>query len=130
MQESNSSKEFVKAVLVLRPLDRIRPTSPPCLQGSVIIQKLLNFKPEISCEVIKGLSTSDIEDLKIWASHPAASHVFEKAIDSKTTERYLKIQLISTFKGEYCFLAKDKFGSHIIDKFWKTVELRQKVFTL
>ncbi len=124
---SETEADCIKAILYLKPLDKIRVNSPTYLQGSVIAQHMLRFEKEVCSKIMASLISTDPEFLKIWASEVSTSHVFEKALLSVKVSQEEKIKLIKAFRGSYCDLAKDKFGSHIIDKFWAVAGLGQKV---
>ena len=88
---------------------------------------MLRFEKEVSSKITSSLISSEPEFLKLWATDVSVSHVFEKAMLSAKISQEEKIKLIRAFRGVYCDLAKDKFGSHIIDKFWAIADLGQKV---
>ncbi len=111
----------------MKPLDKIRLNSPTLLQGSIIVQHLLRFDDHILKKIVGSIVATDKNELMKWALDVSASHVFEKAMLSPKLTPSEKFTMIKAFRGQFCDLAKDKFGSHIIDKFWAVADLGTKV---
>lgn len=126
----DEGKECIRYISYLRPLHKIDMSLPIAIQGSVIIQKLLGFEKEISEVVIESLISTDKVLLQKWCCDVTASRMIEEAEKSETISYDLKWKLIKKLSGSFVAIAKDKFGSHVIDKFWAASDLDMKVCRL
>ncbi|KAJ3269042.1 Nucleolar protein 9 [Terramyces sp. JEL0728] len=101
----------------------------PNVQGALMLQHLLNFKPEISKTIVDSILLCPPTTLNLWISDPTASRILEAVLSSETAPNKSKRQLIKVFEKSFVRLAQDKYGSHFVDKCWaaSNIELKELI---
>ncbi|XP_064466921.1 nucleolar protein 9-like [Ornithodoros turicata] len=94
-------------------------------QGALIIQHTLHFQKPT--KVVNSLLAMTAEELTALACCPKGSHVIDAFIMSPSVTVQQRGQFVSKMKGHFYDVATDKYGSLVIDNFWKMATLAQKV---
>lgn len=63
-----------------------------------------------------------------WCYSPSGSRAFEAFVVSDEMSHKSKRKLFKSLSENYTDLAKDKFGSHIIEKIWEHADIGVKVW--
>ena len=97
----------------------------PNLQGSLLIQHLMKFKPNLLTTILNGIYSLDSNSLKKWSMDPILSRILSSFLESKF-EFKSKKKLLLSFRGSLVSLAKDKIGSRVLDQLWLVSDISTK----
>lgn len=61
-----------------------------------------------------------------WCYTPMGSRAYEAIIASNEVNEKIKKKILRNLMGNFASLAKDKFGSHIVEKCWSVATIEQK----
>eukprot|EP01102_Stenamoeba_stenopodia_P017196 TRINITY_DN612_c0_g3_i1.p1 TRINITY_DN612_c0_g3~~TRINITY_DN612_c0_g3_i1.p1 ORF type:complete len:812 (+),score=299.29 TRINITY_DN612_c0_g3_i1:55-2490(+) len=98
--------------------------SPFSVLGSLITKELLNYSSDIVKPLIDSFGDIQTDDLVSAATNPNASRAIEHFLQGNFFEAQMK--LITNLKGHFSDLAKDKYGSHCIEKCFAITPLAKK----
>ncbi|KAI9485853.1 MAG: armadillo-type protein [Benjaminiella poitrasii] len=97
------------------------------LQGSLIVQGIMKMSEANVTEIITNSFLSQRPDvIHRWCFSPAGSRAFEAIVASPYVNEKIKKKIMRDLGGKYTMLAKDKFGSHILDKCWLVADIDSK----
>ncbi|KAI9599477.1 armadillo-type protein [Syncephalis fuscata] len=96
------------------------------IQGSLILQSLLKFPEERNRIVINSLLGLDKNHLSKWTNNPIASRVLEAFFTVDTVSEKTKRKLAEQWTGTWHQLALDRYGGHILDKYWAVADISHK----
>ncbi|KAG0164059.1 Nucleolar protein 9 [Apophysomyces sp. BC1034] len=112
-------KEFVNCVMRMWNLEdwnnaseeEKRDTRNFHLQGSLILQSMVKMAPEHNAIV--------------------TNRAYESILISETVNEKMKKRILKNLQNTYPALAKDKFGSHIVERCWAVadIEMKEKIAT-
>ncbi|KAI9203888.1 armadillo-type protein [Polychytrium aggregatum] len=129
---TDQRKQFVPLLLhMLRYPAFADPSTPRKyqIQGALFLQKLLEFPEEHNKIVIDSLLAVPTDEIFKWMFDPIASRVLDMVFAGAMVSIKVKRKLIFALEGKYGEIAKDKYGSRIIDKIWlvSDINLKKKI---
>ena len=87
--------------------------------GACLLKSCLSF---IKCDTaVNSFIALTREELATLACHPAGNHVFESFLSNDHVKRKTKNLLSDKMGGKFAVMAADKFGSRVVEAFWRTV---------
>jgi hypothetical protein len=101
----------------------------PNLQGSLLIQHLLNFKSNLLTVILNGIYSLDPAALKKWSMDSVLSRIISSFLDSNL-EFKSKKKLVLQFRGSLVPLAKDRIGSRVLDQLWLVSDIHTREILL
>ncbi|OBZ85794.1 Nucleolar protein 9 [Choanephora cucurbitarum] len=96
------------------------------LQGSLIVQGIMKMEPEANAIVTNSFLSQKPDTIHRWCFSPAGSRAFEAVVASPHVNAKMKKKIMRDLSGKYAALAKDKFGSHILEKCWLSADIESK----
>lgn len=119
----DSRKFIVPLALMMKQFEQEQssyPLDPAAfsIHGSLILQHLFQFPAENNSSAVSSFLDLSSEDLKLLATHPMGGRAMEAFITSTTIGHKPKRKLLRNLAGQLADLAKDKYGSHVVDKLW------------
>ncbi|KAI8380062.1 armadillo-type protein [Blakeslea trispora] len=96
------------------------------LQGSLIVQGIMKMEPEANAMVTNSFLSQRPDTIHRWCFSPAGSRAFEAVVASPHVNAKMKKKIMRDLSGKYAALAKDKFGSHILEKCWLSADIESK----
>jgi len=94
--------------------------------GSQILAALFHFETTHSVFAVQSFLRLRVEEHLRLCTDPHGSHVVEHFLRSVQVTPQAKLQYITLLKGHYAQLAKDKFGSHCVERCYATAEVSKK----
>ncbi|TPX70190.1 hypothetical protein SpCBS45565_g01889 [Spizellomyces sp. 'palustris'] len=119
-------KKIALLLLAMRPLERWYENDAPNLQGSLILQKLLEFDEESNKVIVDSFMALPVETTVRWSQDAVASHLLETLLITSTLNTKAKRKLIRGWLGSFVPMACNKYGSHVVDKCWAVADLALK----
>lgn len=95
--------------------------------GGKLLESLSGFQAILFKPIMNSIIAIDGTRLKEMACSNIGSRVLE-AISRADVGLKRKASLLKKLKGHYGALALDKFGSHVVDRFWAIAELKNKTW--
>ncbi|KAK4511943.1 uncharacterized protein ATC70_003942 [Mucor velutinosus] len=96
------------------------------LQGSLIVQGIMKMEADVNAIVTNSFLSQRPDTVYRWCFSPAGSRAFESIVASPNVNAKMKKKIMRDLSGKYTALAKDKFGSHILDKCWAAADIDSK----
>ncbi|KAI8971901.1 armadillo-type protein [Mycotypha africana] len=127
-------KEFVNCCMRMWTLDQWKSASYDekqdlykfHLQGSLILQGIMQMNEEANAIATSSFLSQRPDTIHRWCFSPVGSRAFESVIASHHVNDKMKKKVMRDLLGKYTSLAKDKFGSHIMDKCWLNADIDMK----
>lgn len=101
----------------------------PNLQGSLLIQHIMKFKPSLVTVVLNGIYSLESASLKKWSMDSVLSRILSSFLESNL-EFKAKKKLILLFRGSLVSLAKDRIGSRVLDQLWLVSDITTREIML
>ncbi|KAI7900603.1 armadillo-type protein [Cokeromyces recurvatus] len=129
------NKEFVNCVMRMWTIEQWNEASDGeksdlykfHLQGSLIVQGIMKMsEPGVTEIVTNSFLSQRLDTIHRWCFSPAGSRAFESIVASPHVNQKIKKKIMRDLSGKYTALAKDKFGSHILDKCWLVADIDSK----
>lgn len=95
--------------------------------GGKLLESLSGFQAILFKPIMNSIIAIDGTRLKEMACNNIGSRVLE-AISRADVGLKRKASLLKKLKGQYAAMALDKFGSHVVDRFWAIAELKNKTW--
>ncbi|KXN83539.1 Nucleolar protein 9 [Leucoagaricus sp. SymC.cos] len=101
----------------------------PRLQGSLLLQSLLQLPDPHSQIVTDSIASLSVEERIRLAQHRVSSRVYDALLCSSTIPSKAKRSFILGFIGHYHQLVDDRFGSRVVDRCWDFADtyLKEKI---
>ncbi|KAI8138254.1 armadillo-type protein [Fennellomyces sp. T-0311] len=96
------------------------------LQGSLILQDIMKMTEGHNKYVVMSFLSQKPDITLSWCFSPQASRAFESILSSEHVGGKVKKKIMKNLQGHYVSIAKDKFGSHIIDQCWAVADINVK----
>ncbi|CEI92041.1 hypothetical protein RMCBS344292_06315 [Rhizopus microsporus] len=96
------------------------------LQGSLIVQGIAKMESPANSILVNSFLSQRPDVIYQWCFSPSGSRAVEAILSSSHVEAKMKKKIIRDLLGKYTSLAKDKFGSHIIEKCWLAADIDMK----
>ncbi|KAF9448476.1 hypothetical protein P691DRAFT_800795 [Macrolepiota fuliginosa MF-IS2] len=90
----------------------------PQIQGSLLLQSLLQLPEPHYQVVIDSIKTLPIEEQISLAHNSVSSRVYDILLSSSSITSKAKRAFVTSFIGHYHELADDRFGSRVADRCW------------
>ncbi|GAA5804800.1 hypothetical protein HPULCUR_010308 [Helicostylum pulchrum] len=134
MPEGSDRKEFINCCMRMWTIEQWNEASQDekldlykfHLQGSLIVQGIMKMEPDVNAAVVNSFLSQKPETVQRWCFSPAGSRAFESIVASPNVNAKMKKKIMRDLSGKYTALAKDKFGSHILDKCWVAADIDTK----
>ncbi|KAG0801718.1 hypothetical protein G6F17_002598 [Rhizopus arrhizus] len=134
MSEENDRKEFVNCCMRLWKVEEWKEASENekrdlyrfHLQGSLIVQGIAKMKSDANSILVNSFLSQRPEVIYPWCFSPAGSRAFEAILISNEINQKMKKKILRDLLFKYTALAKDKFGSHILEKCWLVADIEMK----
>lgn len=134
MPEGSDRKEFINCCMRMWTIEQWNSASESekrdlysfHLQGSLIVQGLAKMEEKANSIVINSFLSQRPEVVYNWCFSPAGSRAFEAIVASNNINQKMKKKILRDLSGKYTVLAKDKFGSHILEKCWLAADIEMK----
>ncbi|KAJ3414009.1 Nucleolar protein 9 [Chytridiales sp. JEL 0842] len=94
--------------------------------GAMLLEKLLLFEADHNRYLVESFLSIPVEETTQWAFDSIGSHVYEHILKSPTVALKSKKKLLFNLVGRYCAMAKDKYGSRLVDQCWLASDLLMK----
>ncbi|EDV21651.1 uncharacterized protein TRIADDRAFT_59864 [Trichoplax adhaerens] len=92
--------------------------------GALILQSLFKFNS--NSDLLKSWFLLKREELLFIACDITGNHIIEAFFESSTISYKKKKKLIDLYKGSYCHLACNKYGSRSLECCWRAAEMTLK----
>ncbi|CAO3588938.1 unnamed protein product [Absidia cylindrospora] len=96
------------------------------IQGSLILQGIMKMPEEQNSIVVNSYLSMKLSTSLRWCYTPMGSRVVEAIVSSPQVNAKIKKKILRNLQGDYVSLAKDKFGSHIVEKCWSVADIETK----
>ncbi|KAI8058172.1 armadillo-type protein [Syncephalis plumigaleata] len=96
------------------------------VQGSLILQSLLRFPEERNRIVINSLLGLNKQELMKWSCNAISSRVLESFFTVDAVSVKTKRKLAEQWTGSFHQLALDRYGGHVLDRYWIVADLAHK----
>ncbi|CEP07225.1 hypothetical protein [Parasitella parasitica] len=134
MAEDSHRKEFVNCCMRMWTFEQWNEASEDekldlykfHLQGSLIVQGIMKMEADVNAIVTNSFLSQRPDTVYRWCFSPAGSRAFESIVASSNVNIKMKKKIMRDLSGKYTALAKDKFGSHILDKCWAAADIDSK----
>ncbi|KAI8048763.1 armadillo-type protein [Gilbertella persicaria] len=134
LQCVEESKEFVNCVMRMWTLEQWNTASDHerlnlyhfHLQGCLIVQGIMKMASEANAILTNSFLSQRPDIIHRWCFSPMGSRAFEAVVASVHVNDKIKKKILRDLSGKYVSLAKDKFGSHILDKCWLVADIDSK----
>lgn len=134
MPEGSDRKEFVNCCMRMWTVEQWNEATQDekldlykfHLQGSLVVQGIMKMEPDVNAVVVNSFLSQKPDTVHRWCFSPAGSRAFESIIASPNVNAKMKKKIMRDLSGKYTALAKDKFGSHILDKCWAAADIDTK----
>ncbi|KAJ2465391.1 Nucleolar protein 9, partial [Coemansia sp. RSA 2322] len=93
------------------------------LQGSLIIQAILQFPSEGLEPLMASYFSQDPEKVFSWCKDPSGSRIIEALLKSPQVPANTKRRAMEQYITRYAELAMDRCGSHIVDACWLVADI-------
>lgn len=134
MPEGSDRKEFVNCCMRMWTIEQWNGATDNekldlykfHLQGSLIVQGIMKMEAEVNAIVTNSFLSQRPDTVYRWCFSPLGSRAFESIVASTHVNMKMKKKIIRDLSGHYVALAKDKFGSHILEKCWYNADIDSK----
>ncbi|KAI8391327.1 armadillo-type protein [Radiomyces spectabilis] len=134
MPENQDRKEFVNCVMRMwnledwtnSPEEDKRNLRNFHLQGSLILQAIVKMPAEHNNLVISSFLSQNPDTTFRWCFSPVGSRAYQSILSSPEVNIKIKRKVLRNLEGRYVDLAKDKFGSHIVEQCWSVADIDMK----
>lgn len=134
MPEGSDRKEFVNCCMRMWTIEQWNAATQEemmdlykfHLQGSLIVQGIMKMEADVNAIVTNSFLSQRPDTIYRWCFSPAGSRAFESIVASPNVNAKIKKKILRDLSGKYTALAKDKFGSHILDKCWLAADIDSK----
>ncbi|CAO3620810.1 unnamed protein product [Cunninghamella echinulata] len=134
MADVKDRKEFVNCIIRMKSLQEWNDLPDEekknlrnfHLQGSLILQGIMKMPQEQNSVIINSFLSMNPDVTLRWCYTPMGSRAYEAIIASNEVNEKIKKKVLRNLMGNFASLAKDKFGSHIVEKCWSVATIEQK----
>lgn len=134
MPEGSDRKEFINCCMRMWTIEQWNAATQDemldlykfHLQGSLIVQGIMKMEADVNAIVTNSFLSQRPDVVYRWCFSPAGSRAFESIVASPNVNGKIKKKILRDLSGKYTALAKDKFGSHILDKCWLAADIDSK----
>ncbi|KAI8997280.1 armadillo-type protein [Pilobolus umbonatus] len=132
--EGSDRKEFINCCMRMWTLEQWNSASDDekadlykfHLQGSLMVQGIVKMSEKANAPLVNSFLSQNPEVIARWCYSPGGSRAFEAIIASPTVNAKMKKKIIRDLTGKFASLAKDRFGSHILEKCWLVADIDAK----
>ncbi|KAJ1888269.1 Nucleolar protein 9 [Kickxella alabastrina] len=96
------------------------------VQGSLIIQSILQFPGDAQTPIMDSFFSQDIDRVISWCKDPSGSRIIEAIFKSPNVPFKSKQRVMERFSGRYTDLAMNKYSSHTVDACWEIADVEFK----
>lgn len=96
------------------------------IQGSLLFQDIMKMSSNHHSVLIGSFLSQKSEYTLRWCFSPQGSRAFESILTSEQVNMKVKKKVIKNLEGRFVALAKDKFGSHVIERCWAVADIHTK----
>ncbi|KAI9492112.1 armadillo-type protein [Zychaea mexicana] len=134
IESDEDQKLFVLCLMRMTRIENVRDLSDKeksdtrafHLQGSLIMQDIMKMNEGHNKHIVTSFLSQKPDTTLPWCFSPQASRAFEAMLASEYVGGKVKKKIIKNLQGHYVQIAKDKFGSHILDRIWAVAEINVK----
>lgn len=95
--------------------------------GVRLAQAIFDLPEQNNLFLVYSLCAQSIDQLMDWFTHSLVSRCMEHMFCSHQVGYKVKRKLMYTVSGQLKDLATNKYGSHVLEKAWTVMDLKQKV---
>ncbi|KAI9317229.1 armadillo-type protein [Dichotomocladium elegans] len=134
LKTDEDKKQFANCLIRMKPLEVYQELSADektssqnfHIQGSLIFQEVMKMPSEQHSVLVGSFLSQKPEDTLKWCFSPLGSRAFESILRSDEVNIKVKKRVTKNLEGRFVALAKDKFGSHIIERCWEVADINTK----
>ncbi|KAI9278411.1 armadillo-type protein [Phascolomyces articulosus] len=134
IENDEDQKLFVLCLMRMTRIENVRDLSDKekentrafHLQGSLIFQDIMKMTEGHNKFVVTSFLSQKPDTTLTWCFSPQASRAFESILTSEHVGGKIKKKIMKNLQGHYVSIAKDKFGSHIMDRIWVVADISVK----
>ncbi|KAJ3300786.1 Nucleolar protein 9 [Borealophlyctis nickersoniae] len=121
-------KQLLNLILHLQPYEAYMSGTrrTPNLQGALIAALILTFDEEHSKLIVDSYMSTPTDTTYSYIFDPITSRVVEAILISPHVSLKIKRKILRNLQGKFVDMAKDKYGSHMVDKCWAVADLALK----
>ncbi|KAI7869750.1 armadillo-type protein [Spinellus fusiger] len=96
------------------------------MQGSLLLQSIVKMPSQYNAIATASFLSQPPNVTYPWCFSPVGSRAYESILTSPTVNEKMKKKIMRNLQGNYAELAKDKFGSHIVEHCWAAADIDSK----